>query len=240
MIRLIKASPIDTQNINREWIHTIQLLTTPSHLNGEDVKNLSEEYVTWLYWHRLHTLEYLCKLEWDNKLKLNTPHGFTHSYQSLGILWQSIVRASINLFESSNSKNYFESSAYWFGKIYLERTIEGIDTLNKGKNKIVESLQKENKLLRLMINPFDKEKYPYTSELIDLLIRRSEQSPSYKKAYFKPFLDARYNLVKHIKSSNVLSMRFENGDFFYIIPGTAKSRVKLKADIGLKDYVMKF
>ena len=218
--------PFPIANIQSPWQQAIVRLIHPSNLINSREKN--ESLAGHLYLHRFYTLEYLAKLEWDNKIKPSTPHGYTHIYKPLAELWRRVVIACDRL--HSHYPQDYANAANWFVDVYIELTLEGI-TQNKGKAHDIAIMQSQNKTIKSFENPFSKELTPYTYAFVNYLLKRSESSNNFKKEVMLPLLEARQNLVKELRSSKNISIREDDNGIFFASGTNAKKRTKLEPKI---------
>lgn len=218
--------PFPIANIQSPWQQAIIRLIHRSNLINSREKN--ESLAGHLYLHRFYTLEYLAKLEWDNKIKPSTPHGYTHIYKTLAELWRRVVIACDRL-HSHYPQNY-ANAADWFVDVYVELALEGI-TQNKGKAHDIAIMQTQNKTIKNFENPFSKEPTPHTYAFVNYLIERSESSNNFKKEVMLPLLEARQNLVKELRSTKIISIRENDNSIFFASGTNAKKHTKLEPKI---------
>jgi hypothetical protein len=218
--------PFPIANIQSPWQQAIIRLIHPLNLIYSHEKN--ENLVGHLYLHRFYTLEYLAKLEWDNKIKPSTPHGYTHIYKPLAELWRRVVIACDRL--HSHYPQDYANAADWFVDVYVELALEGI-TQNKGKAHDIAIMQSQNKSIKSFENPFKEELTPHTYAFVNYLIERSESSNNFKKEVMLPLLEARQKLVKELRSSKIISIREDDNGIFFASGTNAKKRTNLEPKI---------
>ncbi|BAZ71357.1 hypothetical protein NIES4106_61540 (plasmid) [Fischerella sp. NIES-4106] len=213
---------IESKKLDTNWKRVTAALVTPPPLNNTENQSL----ILHLWLHRVYALEWMIKLEFDNKLKIHAPHGHKNDYKPLGELLRRIVVGCDRLLDGTG----YASSADFFGCLVVEEALEGFSR-DRGKSEDIKFMQSENAKLRSMENPFDKNTFPHTWDFVKLIIQRSEKSQNFKKEVFTPFLTARQALVKEMRTSKIISIRSEGDNFYFTRPDMARSRKKLPAKV---------
>ena len=184
-----------------------------------------------IYLHHFFILNWLIKLEWDDKHKLakypKTSQGknYKRCYRVVAELYQSVLQLCENTHSSVVKKYGYLSATEWFFLILKEGAIEGGDCLNAGKYANKLKLQKQNHLFGDYINKIDSQVFPHTSRLIEISMKRAEINENFRQEYWSPFVRRRKTWTKELERPEWNGLRNVDGQLREATKGRNTQRI---------------
>ncbi|MCC5620803.1 hypothetical protein [Nostoc sp. CHAB 5715] len=177
---------------------------------------------------RLSDLHWFFKESWDGKHKIPLPCSTAPLFKARGQLLKFIA----SLAKECHFKGVKESLSYnnpvdWVAGILFE----GILWCGEGKNKTegIKTTQGHNKALRSFENPYSREKYPHTWNLIQASIKWAESV--YKCDFTKlwnEFLDAKSTATRELESPYFVPVeQGEDGQFYTVLSPKTRGKGKV-------------
>jgi hypothetical protein len=216
--------PIDLDKVNTPWNSKIAWISSPDRLPAQkEIPPL--EAIT--FCHRVHILHWLVKLKWNSKHRTPyTPKGHKETYKPLGELYKRVLNTCMECHLLDLGSEY-NTPAEWFRLILFETSVEG-QNLNDGKDETVKKLQRGNRELAGLSNPFNPTAEPHAYRLAQAALAVIDGGNDvFLKEVWRPLVKARQAWVRELRSERWQSMRHDGTHWFLQSGGGGKNQRKI-------------
>ncbi|MGD1950726.1 MAG: hypothetical protein ACFB14_13930 [Leptolyngbyaceae cyanobacterium] len=213
------------------WERTLRKLTNPGHLFDPAWATEPTGYNLLMYCHRLWMLDAFITQKWDKTRKpsLELPHGFKRAYKPFGELYKWVATSCEHGFGWVVLDGVTDATE-WFAQVVAERTIEGfgVEASKKGgKKRSLTGFRKQTQIIRSSKNPLDRQRYPYTWHLIEIMNHMGKKDPWFNKQVRANFLKARSSLATELESEKWAALKSDDGTWVIKLPGKGRAIRKL-------------